>query len=110
MIPTNNSYYSKRKVEKKRVGSLWKFSEFYTAEFVDSHFHLCGRGNHHNRVDIDALGASTVDVDDDSVALYLGYYDWGSSHLVVYVSDLDNPYFCTNILYMACVTCDTYFV
>jgi hypothetical protein len=74
MIPTNSSYYSKLKVDKKRVGSLWKLSELYIAEFVDLHFHLCGRGYHHDCVDVDTLAAGTADVDDDPVALYLGYY------------------------------------
>jgi hypothetical protein len=83
MIPTNSSYYNLRKVEKKRVGLLWRLSEFYTVEFVNSYFHLCERGYHHDRVDIDALAAGIVDVDDDLMALYLRYYDWGSLHLVV---------------------------
>jgi len=110
MILTNSNYYSKLKVEKKRLGSLWKLSEFYTAEFVDSHFHICGRGYHHDSVDIDALAAGIADVDDDPVALYLGYYDRGSSHLVTCVSDSDSLYFCIDILYMAYVARDTYFV
>lgn len=110
MIPTNSSYYNKRKLEKKRLGSLWKLSEFYTAEFVDSHFHLCGHGYHHDGVDIDALAAGTADVDDDPVVLYLGYYNWGSLHLVICVSDSDSLYFCIDILYMACVARDIYFV
>jgi len=52
-----------------------KFSEFYTIELVDSHFHLCGRGHHHDHIDVDALAASTSDIDDDLVALSFGYYD-----------------------------------
>jgi hypothetical protein len=75
MILTNSSYYSKRKVEKKIVDSLWKLSEFYTIEFVDSHFHLCRHGYHHNCVDIDALATGTANVNEDPVALYLEYYD-----------------------------------
>jgi hypothetical protein len=74
MILTNISYYSKRKVEKKRVSSLWKLGEFYTAKFVDSQFHLCGRGYHHDRVDVDALAAGTIDVDENPVAL--GMFGW----------------------------------
>jgi hypothetical protein len=42
---------------------------------VNSRFHLCGRGQHHNHVDVDVLDAGTMDVDDDPMALYLGYYD-----------------------------------
>lgn len=42
---------------------------------MNSHFHLCGRDGHHDHVDNDVLAASTADVDDDQVALYLGYYD-----------------------------------
>jgi hypothetical protein len=48
---------------------------FHTIEFVKSYFHLCERGYHHDCVDVDALDAGTVDVDEDSVALYLGNYD-----------------------------------
>jgi hypothetical protein len=36
---------------------------------VDSQFHLCGRGYHHDRVDVDALAAGTIDVDENPVAL-----------------------------------------
>jgi hypothetical protein len=35
---------------------------FYT-ETVDSFFHLCGCGNPHNRTNIDALVAGSVDID-----------------------------------------------
>jgi hypothetical protein len=70
----NSSYYSKHKVEKKRVGSLLKLSEFYTAGFV-SYFHLCRCDYHHDCVDVDVVAIGTADVDKDSVALYLGYYD-----------------------------------
>jgi hypothetical protein len=81
MIPTNSSYYCKRKVEKrkkkkkKKFGSLLKLSEFYTAEFVDSHFHLYRRGYHHDCVDADALTTGAANVDNDPMALYLGYYN-----------------------------------
>jgi hypothetical protein len=44
--------------------------------FVDSYFHLCRRGYHHDNVDVDVVAVGTDDVDEDSVALYLGYYDW----------------------------------
>jgi hypothetical protein len=75
-IHTNSSYYSKQKVGNKRLGSLWKLSEFYTTEFVESYFYLCGHGYYHDRIDVDALAASTADVDEDPMALYLRYYDW----------------------------------
>jgi hypothetical protein len=75
------------------VGSFWKVSVYYTTELLNSYFHLCECGYHHDRVDADALIASIANVDEDLVALYLGYYDWGSSHLVVGVSDLDIPPF-----------------
>jgi hypothetical protein len=39
---------------------------------VNSHFHLCRRGYHHNRVDIVHLAVGTADVNNDLVALYLG--------------------------------------
>jgi hypothetical protein len=109
MIPTNSSYYSRRKIEKKRVVSLWKLNKLYTAEFVDSHFNLCGCGYHNDHVDVDALAVDTVDVHDDPVPLYLGYYDWGSLYLVICVSDFDNPYFCIDI-FVNGVGCETYFV
>jgi hypothetical protein len=37
---------------------------------VESLFHLCGRSNHD-----DVWAASTIDVDEDHVALYLRYYN-----------------------------------
>jgi hypothetical protein len=59
-----------------------KLSEYYTAEAsvlcieaVNSYFHLCKCGYHHNRVDEVPLVAGTPNMDDDPVALYLGYYD-----------------------------------
>jgi hypothetical protein len=74
MVYTSSSY-CKCLVNESNVGSLRKLSELYTTEFVDSHFHLCGRGYHHDRVNVNALAAGTADVDEDLVALYLGYYD-----------------------------------
>jgi hypothetical protein len=56
-----------------------KLSEYCTTELVNSHFHLCGRGYHHDRVDDEVLAASIADIDDDPVALYLGYNDWSTS-------------------------------
>jgi hypothetical protein len=47
---------------------------FYT-ETVDSFFHLCGCGYHHNRVDDIPMIAGTLELDDDQVAFYLDYYD-----------------------------------
>jgi hypothetical protein len=76
---TNDSCYWKHMVEERSVWLLRKLSEFYTVETVNSLFHLCGRDKYHNRVDVAVLFASTVDVDEDSVALYLGYYEWGYS-------------------------------
>jgi hypothetical protein len=40
---------------------------------VDSLFHSCGRGYHYDRVDVDDLAIDTADVNDDLMALYLGY-------------------------------------
>jgi hypothetical protein len=86
-IHTNSSCYSKRKVESKRVGSLWKLSEFYFSEFMDLYFYLCECDYHHDCVDIDASAVGTAYVDEDLMALYLGYYDWNSlQHL--YMLDL----------------------
>jgi len=39
---------------------------------VNSYFHLFEHGYHHDRVDPDVVAGSTVDVDDDLVALYFG--------------------------------------
>jgi hypothetical protein len=59
-----------------------KLSEYYTTEAsvlcteaVNSYFHLYECDYHHNRIDDTHLAAGTPDVDDDLVALYLGYYD-----------------------------------
>jgi hypothetical protein len=62
-------------VNELNVASLRKLREFYTTQLVDSHFHLCRRGHHHDHVDVNALAAGTVDVDENPMALYLGYYD-----------------------------------
>jgi hypothetical protein len=48
-----------------------KTSVWFTLELVNSYFHLCERGYHHDRVDTDALATSTADVDNDPVAMYL---------------------------------------
>jgi predicted DNA-binding helix-hairpin-helix protein len=57
-------------------------SEFYTIEAlsllieaVNSHFHLYRCGYYHNRIDGASLDAGTYDVEDDSVAHYVEYYD-----------------------------------
>jgi hypothetical protein len=42
---------------------------------MDSYFYLCGRGYHHDRVDVDVLVVGTADVNEDPVALYFGYYN-----------------------------------
>jgi hypothetical protein len=44
-------------------------------EMVNSFFHLCERGYHHNHVDSVIMITSTAEADDDPVTLYLGYYD-----------------------------------
>jgi hypothetical protein len=64
-----------------------KLSEFYTTKIVDSLIYLCKRDNHHDHVDAYVVVVGTADVDDDSVALYLGYYDWSISRQL-YVLDL----------------------
>lgn len=48
-------------------------AQYYAAEVVNSLLHIYGRGSHHDRMDADAYAAGTADVDDDPVALYLGY-------------------------------------
>jgi hypothetical protein len=47
---------------------------FYT-ETVNSFFHLYGCGNPHNCIYDVPLAAGTLDLKDDPVALYLGYYN-----------------------------------
>jgi hypothetical protein len=47
---------------------------FYT-DTVDSFFHLCRCGYHHNHVDDALMTSGTPEEDNDPVALYLGYYD-----------------------------------
>jgi hypothetical protein len=47
---------------------------FYT-ETVDSFFHLCGCGYHHNRVDDIPMIADTPEADDEPVVYYLSYDD-----------------------------------
>jgi hypothetical protein len=47
---------------------------FYT-EAVNSFFHLCGCGYHHNHVDDISVIAGIPEADDVLVAYYLGYYD-----------------------------------
>jgi hypothetical protein len=47
---------------------------FYT-KAVNSLFHLCGCGYHHNRVNDIPVIAGTPEADDDPVAYYLSYYD-----------------------------------
>jgi len=55
-----------------------KLSEFYIAEVVNSYLHLYECGENHNCIDDLSLAAGTPDVDDDSVTLYLGYYNRSS--------------------------------
>jgi hypothetical protein len=42
---------------------------------VNSFFHLCECGYHHNCVDDISVIAGILETDDDPVAFYLGYYD-----------------------------------
>jgi hypothetical protein len=67
---------------------------------VDSLFHLCERGDHHDHINDDVMAVGTTKVDDDPMALYLGYYDLGLSHRSL-VSDLWIAPF-EIILYMMC--------
>jgi hypothetical protein len=39
---------------------------------VDSLIHLCECGNHHNRVDVDALDAGAAGVDEGTLSLCIG--------------------------------------
>jgi len=75
------SYYCKRKT-KRKVGSIRKLSECYTieasalcTEAVNPYFHLYECGYHYNRINDTHLAAGTPDMDDDTIALYLGYYN-----------------------------------
>jgi hypothetical protein len=65
-------------MNERNVDSKWKLSEFYKTELVNSQFHLCRRGKHHDHVDVVPLAASIADVDDNPMALYLGYYNWST--------------------------------
>jgi hypothetical protein len=47
----------------------------FHAKAVNSFFHLCGCGYHHNRVNDIPVIAGTPKADDDPVAHYLGYYN-----------------------------------
>jgi hypothetical protein len=53
----------------------WGLGVFH-AKAVNSFFHLCGCGYHHNRVNDIPVIAGTPKADDDPVAHYLGYYNW----------------------------------
>jgi hypothetical protein len=48
---------------------------FYTTKTVDSLFHLCEHGKHHDHIDDDVLAKGIADVNEDPVVLYFGYYD-----------------------------------
>jgi hypothetical protein len=56
-------------------GSLRKPSELYTIENMNSLFHRCEHDKHHDPIDDDVLAIGTADIDEDPVALYLGYYN-----------------------------------
>jgi hypothetical protein len=63
-------------------GSLRKLNQFNTTEasvlcteMVNSFFHLYGCSYPHNCIDATPLAVGTPELDDDPVALYLGYYD-----------------------------------
>jgi len=60
-----NSRYCKHTVEIKELAHCEN----------PMYFILCERSYHHNHVNVDALAADTANVDDDTMALYLGYYD-----------------------------------
>jgi hypothetical protein len=51
-----------------------KFNDYYIAEMVNSYLHMYRRDYHHDRIDVVPLAAGTSDVDDNPVALYLGYH------------------------------------
>lgn len=66
-------------LEKEKYRLIVKFSEFYTTEIVDSLIHLYGRGNHHDRINDNVLATGTANVEDNHLALYLGYYEYSIS-------------------------------
>jgi hypothetical protein len=66
----------------RKVGSLRKLSQFnitevsvLCTEMVNSFFHLYGYDYPHNCINATHLAAGTLELDDDPIALYLGYYD-----------------------------------
>jgi len=68
--------------KEEKVGSLRKLSQFnitkvlvFYTKTVNSFFHLCGCGHHHNRIDNVLMIAGILKADNNPVALYLGYYD-----------------------------------
>jgi hypothetical protein len=54
---------------------LRRVSELHTTEIVDSLVHLYGRSQHYDHIDVNIVDRGTTDIDEDPVALYLGYHD-----------------------------------
>jgi hypothetical protein len=60
------------------VGSLQNLLSFILLSLwthISTYANVTGRGYHHDREDVDALAAGTANVDEDPMALYLGYFD-----------------------------------
>jgi hypothetical protein len=77
-----SSCYSVHKSKKGKVSFLRKLSQFnitevsvLCTEMVNSFFHLYGYDYPHNCINATHLAAGTLELDDDPIALYLGYYD-----------------------------------
>jgi len=62
-------------IEKEKHRLIVKLRELYITEIVDSLIHLYGCGNHHDRINDDVLAIGTANVEENPLALYLGYYE-----------------------------------
>jgi hypothetical protein len=93
------------------VSILWR-------QWAHSYAYIMGGGDSHGADDVVNVDASVETFDDDPMALYLSYFDvWGIDASDAYfVGLIDNLllykhswlYFNANILYMACVACNTF--
>jgi hypothetical protein len=54
---------------------LW--SRYYLQRRWTHHFTYTDVATPHNRMDATLLAAGTQELDNDPIAFYLGYYDWG---------------------------------
>jgi len=72
-------------MEESEAGSLQKFSGFYSFWIVDSLIFAYVTVGFHNCIDYVVAGAKSSD--EDPIAAYLGYYDWGHKMLHIFCLD-----------------------